>query len=540
MYLTENMDIWARDNRHQGFAGAYLSACTHAQAILGIDPRQTTVEYKEEFGELQKGAIYDEAGYKLIREIAYDVFHGNTLDDEALNALADLADEAESYTVVTPDNYEAAQATLAKMEKDNYAKTLLSNKIAAYEAGRELGEYSENIPVSYDVYWNMMAKQDDILTLITDDDAKYWHYDANGNPVAWEKTKVLFIGNSFTYQNGNPGNLSGGVPRIFNDIAEDLGYYVETYMIAGPNWYLYKHADAADECGKQVDELLHHFNDFDYVVIQEQSVTPAVDYDTFLDGVKSLQGKINDTQDHAKIYLYATWGSPLGLTNIINDNGFTDFHDVEEMELGIRNAYYAAGEACQLPVTPVGKAYIRAFHEGIDPWAVFDHRHPGHTGAYLSACVHVANMLGGDPRRTTFECDETIEPTPVRLDADTYKALRQIAYEIVKEGVEVDDDAHLTTRVMMHLLDGENIVSTTGVCATIGDTEASVKVDVPEGYSLPDPLAAMLKRLDGSETAEGFAITYTEAEGRNPATLNFTLAEDEITEEITFEVALTK
>ena len=80
----------------------------------------------------------------------------------------------------------------------------------------------------------------------------YWYFGEEGEPVAKTKTKILFIGNSFTYQNGVIEN-SSGIPGIFDNIAEDLGFKCETYSVTGPGWYLESHANQYDNCGKQID-----------------------------------------------------------------------------------------------------------------------------------------------------------------------------------------------------------------------------------------------------------------------------------------------
>lgn len=292
--------------------------------------------------------------------------------------------------------------------------------------------YSEEIPRTGDRYWQSDKSAGDIFDSEEELFAageKYWHFDDNDIAEKWEKTKVLFIGNSFTYRNGVV-EYSSGVPGIFDKVAEDLGYYVETYSITGPGWYLENHAKETDTCGKQVDKLLKACDDFDYVVLQEQSTNPFENYNRFLNGVKALQTKINNTQDHAKIFLYETWGSPFSA----NERKIT----VPEMESKLREAYMKAAAECDLEVSYVGKAFTDVYkHEPSIYLYASDNRHQGYTGAYLSGCVHVGSILGADVRDTNFVGES--EYRAPDLGEATLTALRNAAYNAVF-GEENDDE----------------------------------------------------------------------------------------------------
>lgn len=257
--------------------------------------------------------------------------------------------------------------------------------------------YQQDIPESYDRYWQQDKSKGDIFDNADElihEEGNFWRYRGD-EAVILNKIKILFVGNSFTYRNGVV-DPSSGVPGIFDNIAEDLGYWVETYSITGPGWYLKNHAKSTDACGKQIDKLLNARSDFDYVVLQEQSLNPIQNYNDFLNGVKAMQEKIDATQDHAQIYLYETWGSPYSA----NDLKTT----IPEMEQALRNAYTNAGQECGLPVSYVGRAFTESYTNdtSIYLWDT-DNRHQGYAGAYLSACVHVGTILGGDVRNTTFK-----------------------------------------------------------------------------------------------------------------------------------------
>lgn len=296
--------------------------------------------------------------------------------------------------------------------------------------------YREEDITTNDRYWQSDKSSGNIISNADDlsaDSGKYWRYNSEDIPVKYEKTKVLFIGNSFTYRNGVVEH-SSGVPGIFDNIAEDLGYCTETYSVTGPGWYLDSHAKPTDTCGKQVDMLLKACDDFDYIVLQDQSQVAYKDYARFKNGITALKNKIEETQKHAEIYLYETWGSPFSANE--------DKTSVPEMERKLRDAYTKAGNELGLNVSYIGKAFTYIYNNypsikdtKISGLYASDNRHQGYSGAYLSACVHVGNMLGGDVRNTKFEGEEKYSAP--ELGEEDLTALRNTAYNVVFG--EIDD-----------------------------------------------------------------------------------------------------
>lgn len=354
------------------------------------------------------------------------VLIGNEVETIGANAFAGLSVESivvpESISRVGANAVGEKGALFVYNEEIEYVDSELKN----------IYVYSEDMPASADRYWQSDKSKGDIFETqeeLAAADKNYWHFSEDGTEEKWNKIKILFIGNSFTYRNGVL-EYSSGVPGVFDCAAEDLGYYVETYSITGPGWELSKHATATDTCGKQVEKLLNAKNDFDYVVLQEQSTKPYKNYDGFLSGVKEMQKKIEKTQDHAQIYLYETWGSPYSANE--------DKTTVPEMELKLLKSYNDAAKECGLKVSYVGRAftYIYENYSSVYLWDT-DNRHQGYKGAYLSGLTHVGTILGADVRNTKFVRDEKYG-APL-LDDETVVALREAAYK-ASHG-ELDTDA---------------------------------------------------------------------------------------------------
>ena len=243
--------------------------------------------------------------------------------------------------------------------------------------------------------------------------SQYWHM-VNGNPVIWQTLKVLFIGNSFTYYPYKDANPA--VPLIFKSLADNLGLDVEIDFVVKGSHNLRKFADANDEQGKIVDQKLKASNDYDFVIIQEQSTTPMNNYNNFKQGVEALLNKVKATQENCQVVLYSTWGYPSGLNT-------STLSTISAMEALIREGYEKCADEFKLPISYVGKAFTYVYdnHKNINLyWS--DDKHQSYAGAYLSACVHISTLFGVDVRNATFNGE---------LDQETATTLKNVAYNTV-------------------------------------------------------------------------------------------------------------
>ena len=187
---------------------------------------------------------------------------------------------------------------------------------------------------------------------------------------------------------------------------------------------------AARSDGKTVEEKLSANNDYDVIILQEQSTRPVDNYNAFLSAARTLKQRIDETQTDCDVYLYATWGFPAGL------NG--TYTTVPDMEAALRQAYKNVAKAIGADICSVGEAFTYVYEHyrydeaagtGIDLY--FDDnndgnrtndRHPSYAGSYLAACVHAATILGIDPRSVTFTGS---------LSEETATILQNVAYDIV-------------------------------------------------------------------------------------------------------------
>lgn len=175
--------------------------------------------------------------------------------------------------------------------------------------------------------------------------------------------KILFLGNSFTYFNDLPTEvekLSAGA-LICHSITRG-GAYLNAYKTE------------SDELAVRLSRLLSE-NEYDYVVLQEQSLNAVVNFDDYLSSVKHIKSLVGK----AKILIYQTWsykdGSPL-----LQSTGMSYAEMTDKLEV----AAHTAADEVEGTVIPVGRAFYCADDEGLyDP----DCLHPSEAGTALAARI---------------------------------------------------------------------------------------------------------------------------------------------------------
>ena len=229
--------------------------------------------------------------------------------------------------------------------------------------------------------------------------------------------KILYIGNSYTYCNDMP-------TRYFGEIMEAAGYSVKILSLTKGGWTLSGSADPRDELGKQVDMALTN-QDFDFVILQEQSMTPAVNAGSFYGGVRRLNKKIRESGGIP--VLYATWGRKQGSGDLAA-TGLT----AETMTWKLAASYEHMGQTHDIPVAHVGLAFwdIVQNERRVNLFDT-DLSHPNAAGSYLAALTLFARITGIDPTTVDYEggVGSNIEPI-----------LKEAARKAVFETPEIPDE----------------------------------------------------------------------------------------------------
>lgn len=333
--------------------------------------------------------------------------YGYVLNLEGEGAIPDYSSEKDA-----PWYYRSGRITDIKISEGitavgaNAFKDCKAKSVVIPKTAKSVGENSFHTDTLVCAYENITAPQSVKVYLYSETPATsdYWHFKGDAASL-WTTTKVLFIGNSFTYYSD--------VPKLFEQIATSAGDGVIVDSVTQGAWNLTKFADPNDEHGKRVDEKLKASNDYDAVILQEQSTRPLTNYNEFLKAAKSLQSKIKSTQKNCRVYLYSTWG--------YKEEAEQRKITIPEMEAQIRTAYENAASTMGVSVSYVGKAFSAVYTDNKEINLYFeDDKHQSYAGAFLSACVHVATILDTDPRLAAFTGE---------LDEATAKVLKEAAFK---------------------------------------------------------------------------------------------------------------
>lgn len=222
-----------------------------------------------------------------------------------------------------------------------------------------------------------------------------------------EATRVLFIGNSYTFTNDLPG--------MVRDLAEASGNRVIVETRAEGGWWLRDHAASPTTLEKIAD------GDFDYVVLQEQSQVSSVpsmaDSET---RPAARQLAIAAVEGGAHVVLFMTWGHRNGSPDAGHDS-------YDSMQIAVSNTYTELGRALAAKVARVGVAWWMARAER--PEIVLyqpDGSHPSVEGTYLAAAVLTSTILSVDAR----ELDDDLGLVPATAQALRGFAARAVLGEI--------------------------------------------------------------------------------------------------------------
>lgn len=213
-----------------------------------------------------------------------------------------------------------------------------------------------------------------VLTLITS-----WSWGVSGQATA-EGLKVLFVGNSYTY--------FWNLPQTVEAMAatRNISLVVRKSTFGGTT--LKQHWDGEKQLKSR--ELITK-GDWDYVVIQNHSLSSIDDPDEFMEYGKKFTTLIRESG--AKPILYMTWArkyNPL-------------------MQEKITGAYKRLAEETGATYAPVGEVWerVRMLRPDFELFAE-DGSHPSPNGTYLAACVFY-KVLTGKPVRGLPERIQTID-----------------------------------------------------------------------------------------------------------------------------------
>ncbi len=203
--------------------------------------------------------------------------------------------------------------------------------------------------------------------------------------AASDTTKVLFIGNSYTYANDLPVlfknlSLSGG-RNVVTGMSAPGGYMLENHMTNETTLNLIKQGG------------------WDFVVMQEQSQAPTIGhfrYGSMYPSGKFLDSLIRINNLHSCFFM--TWGRQYGGQQCIDTFCSPVFRDFFHMQDSLKSAYTEISSRLNAVLCSVGEAWRRArtLQPDIGLWEP-DESHPTLMGSYLAACVFYAKLFNANP-----------------------------------------------------------------------------------------------------------------------------------------------
>ena len=188
--------------------------------------------------------------------------------------------------------------------------------------------------------------------------------------------KVFFIGNSYTSAN----NLPDLVSSVANANGNTLSY--ETHMPGGT--ILSQHAVNPTVLNKIASQ------DWDFVVLQEQSQYPAFPYSQVASEVypfsKILVDSIYANNECSIPLFYATWGREIG------DPQWDSINTFIKMNQRLFNSYTYMTNQAEGMISPVGIGFAHIKQDGgaavsFNDLYINDGSHPTIKGSYLAACI---------------------------------------------------------------------------------------------------------------------------------------------------------
>jgi hypothetical protein len=192
-------------------------------------------------------------------------------------------------------------------------------------------------------------------------------------------TRILFVGNSFTFYND--------MPAMVHQLAAADGGALPVFSVeyTAPSWSLRK---ASDDDG--LADLIEDVP-WDTVVLQDRSAYLSFPREWWsretLPYAGSLRREIAAAGGETMFFM--TWGY---------EHGIASGDSYDGMQARLADGYTLLSEALSADLAPVGLAWRAALRDrsDLDLWKR-DGRHPTEAGSYLAACVFYKELTGRDP-----------------------------------------------------------------------------------------------------------------------------------------------
>lgn len=244
----------------------------------------------------------------------------------------------------------------------------------------------------------------------------------NEKPEVYKKQNVLFIGNSYTFYNDQY--------KVFRGICENVGMDINVETVVKSSTSLANVLDInSEEHSKLIGKL--QIQDFNYVILQEQSTKPIFSSTVFEVDVKNLADLIHEYNPNAKIVLFETWAREVG-SSFYTENPTYDYLSAQKALL---DSYKGAADKYGYMISYVGVGFYYEHQRnlGVKLYQT-DLTHPSGAGTYLAALIHAGTLFGINPKEVTYVPTFTIEASGgnrIQPTEDDCAILRNVAYDVI-------------------------------------------------------------------------------------------------------------
>jgi hypothetical protein len=228
--------------------------------------------------------------------------------------------------------------------------------------------------------------------------------------------KALFLGNSYTYVN----NLPGLTAALAHSSGDSLFFDSNTPGGYTLGWQPIAHSTDSVSLEKIRED------DWDFVILQEQSQTPAIPIlrdSCMYPGAGILRDSVRSAVPCARILFFLTWGRRFGGVQCFTPNYCsTAFADFDQMQDSLTSSYKMVADSLSGWIAPAGEAWRFVINQYGMVLHDADDSHPNINGSYLSACVFYDCIFGKPSAGLSFTAG---------IQADSALLLQQSADSVV-------------------------------------------------------------------------------------------------------------
>lgn len=209
--------------------------------------------------------------------------------------------------------------------------------------------------------------------------------------------RVLFIGNSHTFVHDVPGMLQ----RLGE--ANNTPIWVEELTIGGATLDQHLRIPATEATIRN--------GPWDFVILQEQSLLPALQPDFYLQSLNTLASTVHNTG--ATPVIYATWARNTDDTYFARQQYFATPKKLQE---SLDHSFAKAAHQSKALIAPVGTAWHHYLDQNPDKTLHEpDGNHANPAGAYLAACVFYRTLQNTPSTGNTYHPKHISPATALQL-----------------------------------------------------------------------------------------------------------------------------